>query len=113
MSKPSTATRPAVGVTSPQTMLMSVVLPAPLGPRSAKISPLEMSRLTAFRACSPEAYVFVRPETEMMGAVAMERAVYRADCRRPLTSLVMRLLVLDAHHPADAELVDEHAEARG
>jgi hypothetical protein len=30
---------PALGVTMPQTMLISVVLPAPLGPSSAKISP--------------------------------------------------------------------------
>ena len=31
---------PAVGVTMPQTMLIRVVLPAPLGPSRAKISPL-------------------------------------------------------------------------
>ena len=36
--------RPAVGVTMPQTMLISVVLPAPLGPSSAKISPSRISR---------------------------------------------------------------------
>ena len=41
---PSTSTSPPLGVTIPQTMLISVVLPAPLGPRSAKISPRRMSR---------------------------------------------------------------------
>jgi hypothetical protein len=35
------------GATMPQTMLISVVLPAPLGPSSAKISPRRMSRSTS------------------------------------------------------------------
>ena len=39
MSWPSTATLPALGLTMPQMMLISVVLPAPFGPSSAKISP--------------------------------------------------------------------------
>jgi hypothetical protein len=39
MSWPSTETCPVEGVTMPQTMLIRVVLPAPLGPSSAKISP--------------------------------------------------------------------------
>ncbi len=55
MSCPSTSTWPEVGVTIPHTMLMSVVLPAPLGPSRAKISPLRISRSTLFRAFSPEA----------------------------------------------------------
>ena len=50
---PSTSTSPPVGVTIPQTMLISVVLPAPLGPSSAKISPLRMSRSTDFSASTP------------------------------------------------------------
>ena len=37
----------------PQTMLMSVVLPAPFGPSSAKISPGWMSSDTLFSACCP------------------------------------------------------------
>ncbi len=45
----------AVGLTMPQTMLISVVLPAPLGPSSAKISPRRMSRLMPFSAWKPEA----------------------------------------------------------
>ena len=44
-----------VAVTMPQMMLMSVVLPAPFGPRSAKISPRLMSRSIGFSACRPEA----------------------------------------------------------
>jgi hypothetical protein len=55
MSWPATVTRPELGVTIPQTMLMSVVLPAPFGPSSAKISPRRMSRLTCFSAWKPEA----------------------------------------------------------
>ena len=46
---------PREGVTMPHTMLISVVLPAPLGPSSAKISPLRISRLMLFSACRPEA----------------------------------------------------------
>ena len=39
----------------PQTMPISVVLPAPLGPSSAKISPRLMSRLISFSARNPDA----------------------------------------------------------
>ena len=39
MSWPPTVTLPALGLAMPQMMLISVVLPAPLGPSSAKISP--------------------------------------------------------------------------
>jgi hypothetical protein len=35
---------PALGLTIPQMMLISVVLPAPFGPSSAKISPRRTSR---------------------------------------------------------------------
>jgi hypothetical protein len=55
MSRPSTVTLPELGRTMPQTMLISVVLPAPFGPSRAKISPRRISRLTSFSACSPEA----------------------------------------------------------
>src|SRR5512135_819132 len=50
-------------------MLMSVVFPAPLGPRSAKISPWPMSRSTAFSALRPDLYVLVSREMEMMGDI--------------------------------------------
>ena len=39
----------------PQTMLISVVLPAPFGPSSAKISPGRMSSDTPFSAWCPVA----------------------------------------------------------
>jgi hypothetical protein len=51
----------------PQTMLISVVLPVPLGPGRAKISPRRMSRSTPLRAWKPEAYVLVRERMEMLG----------------------------------------------
>ena len=55
MSWPSAITVPLDGVTMPQTMLMSVVLPAPFGPSSAKISPLPISRSIFLSATKPEA----------------------------------------------------------
>jgi len=55
MSWPSAITRPALAFTMPQMMLISVVLPAPLGPSSAKISPRRMSRFTCFSAVWPVA----------------------------------------------------------
>src|ERR1035438_2521556 len=39
-SKPATAPQPEVGVSSPQSIRMTVDLPAPLGPRKPKISPV-------------------------------------------------------------------------
>jgi hypothetical protein len=39
----------------PQMTLISVVLPAPFGPSSAKISPWRMSRLMSFKAWKPDA----------------------------------------------------------
>ena len=54
-SNPPTVIVPVEGVTMPQMMLISVVLPAPFGPSSAKISPLLMSRSTAWSAWTPEA----------------------------------------------------------
>src|SRR3712207_6955689 len=39
LAEPSTSTRPRVGATSPSSMRMVVVLPAPLGPRKPQISP--------------------------------------------------------------------------
>src|SRR5690606_41411336 len=71
MSWPSTVTVPDVGVTIPQTMLISVVLPAPFGPRSAKISPRRIERFTFFSASKPDAYRFERPRISMIGVVDM------------------------------------------
>src|SRR3954469_14042901 len=69
MSCPATVTVPALGVTMPQTMLISVVLPAPFGPSSAKISPRRISRLTFLTAARPDAYVLDRLATEMIGGI--------------------------------------------
>ncbi|MND08212.1 hypothetical protein D3C83_306860 [compost metagenome] len=55
MSWPPASTVPEVGVTMPQTMLISVVLPAPLGPSSAKISPRRIERSIPLSAWKPEA----------------------------------------------------------
>ena len=66
MSCPSTVTVPAVGLTMPQITLISVVLPAPLGPSKAKISPRRMSRSTLLSASKPEAKVLESFDTEMI-----------------------------------------------
>ncbi len=50
---PATWIVPVDGVTMPQMMLISVVLPAPFGPSSAKISPLLIVRSTLWRAVKP------------------------------------------------------------
>jgi hypothetical protein len=55
MSWPSTVTLPEVGLAMPQMMLTSVVLPAPFGPSSAKISPRRISRLMLSSALKPVA----------------------------------------------------------
>ena len=55
MSWPSAMTVPVEAVTMPQMMLISVVLPAPFGPSSAKISPRRISRSTFLRAWKPVA----------------------------------------------------------
>src|SRR3546814_17620815 len=66
----------------PQTMLISVVLPAPLGPSRAKISPRRMSRsidLSAWKlgaTCLPSALI------EMMGCMRGAAACAGAGYRR-------------------------------
>jgi hypothetical protein len=47
-------TVPALIVTVPQMMLISVVFPAPFGPRSAKISPRSSTRSTSAKAVRPD-----------------------------------------------------------
>src|ERR1700737_5018000 len=64
MSCPKTLACPLLLLTSDVTMPISVVLPAPLGPRSAKKSPCSTSRSTPFRAWTPFLYVLVRSRTE-------------------------------------------------
>src|SRR5262245_63760185 len=55
-------------------MLISVVLPAPLGPSKAKISPRRMSRLMFFSAWNPDAYTLERFEIEMTGCIRVSLA---------------------------------------
>ena len=55
MSLPSAMIVPPDRLTMPQMMLISVVLPAPFGPSSAKISPFMMSRSIGFSALKPDA----------------------------------------------------------
>src|SRR6185295_17900317 len=69
MSCPSAISTPVLGVTMPHMMLISVVLPAPFGPSSAKTSPRWISRSTRSSAFRPDAYVLVRLEMEMIGGM--------------------------------------------
>src|SRR3954470_12372406 len=69
MSWPSAISTPVLGVTMPHMMLISVVLPAPFGPSSAKISPRWISRSTRSSAFRPDAYVLVKLEMEMIGGI--------------------------------------------
>src|SRR5690349_622971 len=53
MSASSKRTRPAVGRSTPVSRLNNVVLPAPLGPISPRISPALTESVTLFTATSP------------------------------------------------------------
>ena len=64
--KPSTSTVPAVGLERPSIMSMVVVLPAPLGPRKATISPCSISRSMPRTACT-EPKSLVRPAMLIAG----------------------------------------------
>ena len=52
-SRPISSMRPAVGLISPESMLTSVVLPAPLGPMTACSSPWRSEMETSRTATSP------------------------------------------------------------
>jgi hypothetical protein len=65
-SKPPTFAVPELALTRPQMIEISVVLPAPLGPSKARISPSSMSRLTFFSAWKPPSYCLDRFCTERM-----------------------------------------------
>src|SRR2546426_4917383 len=125
MSWPPTVTVPAEGVTMPQTMLMSVVLPAPFGPSSAKISPSRISRSMRFSALSPDAYVLDIPAMEMIGdmrlapvdgaeALAAEVRIVKADGRPGLGNVAE---VRKGRVAARPEVLDREpvlaAQARG
>src|SRR5437867_6334600 len=51
-------------------MLISVVLPAPFGPRNANMSPFRIARSTCFSAWNPVAERLGRVETEMIAVMA-------------------------------------------
>ena len=53
MSSPLKMTRPAVGRSTPVRQLKNVLLPAPLGPMMARISPRWTSKLTLLSAVRP------------------------------------------------------------
>src|SRR5450631_3812796 len=74
MSRPSTRTCPEDIETMPHMTPISVVFPAPLGPSSAKISPLRISRLTASSATSPDAYFLETAITEIIGDITFLNA---------------------------------------
>src|ERR1700704_1695784 len=66
---PRTEIVPRSGFRNPSTHSIVVVLPAPLGPISPKISPSFTSNDTSSTA-TVEPYVFRKPETRMTGAAA-------------------------------------------
>src|SRR5258708_32653504 len=53
MSRPSNVTTPEFAGVTPQTVLTSVVLPAPLGPIRPSTSPLLIANETSRSACRP------------------------------------------------------------
>src|SRR6478736_5964116 len=57
---PPTRARPDVGITRVVSMLAVVVLPAPFGPSSPKISPWNTVRFMPSTAVTPPGYTFVR-----------------------------------------------------
>src|SRR4051794_36499434 len=75
-SWPATRALPPVGRASVQSMLMVVVLPAPLGPRKPKTSPAATSKLTPRTASrSPNALRSSRTSTAFIRSLYGERGV--------------------------------------
>src|SRR5215813_1684461 len=66
-SNPATSAPPEVGLVRVQSMLIVVVLPAPLGPRKPKTSPVPTSKLTPLTA-SKSPKDLRRSLTEIAGA---------------------------------------------
>src|SRR4051794_1527621 len=106
----------------PQITLIRVVLPAPFGPSSAKISPRSISRLTPLRALNPDAYSFESLETVMMGdtrpedtRVSAERTCTRVERQTPGRLGRCRWSVASvASHASHASVASaaSHAQAR-
>ena len=80
MSRPARRTMPASGASWPFSMLKQVLLPAPLGPISASISPAETAKETSATACTPPK-ALCRPSTwrtaSLMRAASCQRAKQR------------------------------------
>src|ERR1043166_21956 len=76
---PSTVASPPLSGSKPVSILITVVLPLPLGPRKPKISPLATSKLTPFTAVNfPK--LRTSPRAEMAGSVARALPVVFAGC---------------------------------
>jgi hypothetical protein len=74
-SKPFTDIVPELGWRSVVSILIVVVLPAPFGPKNAKVEPLGTSKLTSFTATNVSLKVLDKFETVMvwsLGEVDME-----------------------------------------
>ncbi len=70
-SNPATVADPEVGWRRPQSILMVVDLPAPLGPRNPKISPLDTWRSTASTAVkAPKRFVSLLSVTEVSPVIS-------------------------------------------
>src|SRR3954469_6853653 len=83
-TSPLTRISPSVGATTPDTHLINVDLPAPLGPSRQCTSPARTSKSTPLRAFTP-GYCFVIPRTSSSGVLW----------------LMLRVLPLDGQvHPA-------------
>src|SRR5690606_25605025 len=90
MSRPRNKTVPADGLSCPVSRLKSVVLPAPLGPMTLRISPRARSNDTVSTASSPAKFRDT-PETERNGSFICFAAPARDGCtgaRRPPRSRV-------------------------
>src|SRR5664279_3978395 len=73
-SRPRARASPALGASTPQSMRMVVLLPAPLGPRKPKISPFSTSKVSSDTAVkSPNRRV--RPRTSRTGSAMADSRV--------------------------------------
>src|SRR5262245_9437881 len=104
---PSSRTSPAVGGNSPVMTLISVVLPAPFGPISARISVLGSVRSTPSSATRPPKALHTErssstvPEERSIRCSALERFLAVVDFGR-----VERALLRDPLHHAHALVLD-------
>src|SRR5438876_4997072 len=94
ISRPSKWMVPPLGESSPESMLMSVVLPAPLGPITACTSPGRSSRDTSLTAARPSK-LFESPVTWRIGSVIGNLGSASSEAK---------------HEPADAARQQQHSE---